>query len=140
LVGKSKMDIFGSIGLPEILFIIVIILVLFGPKDIAVNARKAAKFIRRFLQSPLWQDVQGTSREIRDLPTKLMREAGLEELKNDVKSSVSIDPRSWGQTTNDVQQIVPPQPAPAPSLTPADATTTEADNSSDPADFKDNLD
>ncbi|NTV36198.1 MAG: hypothetical protein HGA53_04525 [Anaerolineaceae bacterium] len=133
------MDIFG-IGLPEILFIIVIILVLFGPKDIAVNARKAAKFIRRFLQSPLWQDVQGTSREIRDLPTKLMREAGLEELKNDVKSSVSIDPRSWGQTTNDVQQIVPPQPAPAPSLTPADATTTEADNSSEPADFKDNLD
>jgi hypothetical protein len=84
--------------------------------------------------------VQGTSREIRDLPTKLMREAGLEELKNDVKSSVSIDPRSWGQTTNDVQQIVPPQPAPAPSLTPADATTTEADNSSEPADFKDNLD
>jgi sec-independent protein translocase protein TatB len=133
------MDIFG-IGLPEILFIIVIILVLFGPKDIAVNARKAAKFIRRFLQSPLWQDVQGTSREIRDLPTKLMREAGLEELKNDVKSSVSIDPRSWGQTSNDAQQIVPPQPAPAPSLTPADANTTEADNSSDPADFKDNLD
>jgi Sec-independent protein translocase protein TatA len=131
------MDIFG-IGLPEILFIIVIILVLFGPQDIAVNARKAAKFIRRFLQSPLWQDVQGTSREIRDLPTKLMREAGLEELKNDVKSSVSIDPR-WGQPSNDAQQIVPPQPAPAPSAAPVD-TAADGDNSSEPVDYKDNLD
>lgn len=131
------MEIFG-IGIPEILFIIVIILVLFGPKDIAVNSRKAAKFIRRFLQSPLWQDVQGTSREIRGLPTKLMREAGLEELKNDVKSSVSIDPRSWGQTTNDVQPTTPPL-AHLPTQAPLDEPVLPVIIST-PADDKDNLD
>ncbi len=88
------MDIFG-IGIPELLFLAILVLILLGPEELAANSRKAGVFLRKIIQSPIWRDVQGTSREIRELPTKLIREAGLEELKKETLDPASIDPRSW---------------------------------------------
>ena len=101
------MDIFG-IGIPELLFLAILALILLGPEEIAANSRKAGAFLRKVFQSPLWKDVQGTSREIRELPTKLMREAGMEELKNDPLRSVSIDPRNWTAAANPDEEVTPP--------------------------------
>jgi hypothetical protein len=43
------------------------------------SAREAGKFIRKIVRSPLWKDVMDTSREIRDIPQKIIKEAGIEE-------------------------------------------------------------
>ena len=77
------MDIFG-IGIQEVLFILVIALIIFGPKDIVKAGQAAGKFLRKLVTSPTWRTVQKTSRDLRNLPNKLMRDAGFDELKEDI--------------------------------------------------------
>jgi Sec-independent protein translocase protein TatA len=77
------MDILG-IGIQEIIFILVIALIIFGPKDIVKAGQTAGRFLRKLITSPTWQAVQKTSRDLRNLPNKLIREAGFEETKNEL--------------------------------------------------------
>ncbi len=72
------MDILG-IGPLELLLIAIIMLVVLGPRDLVKTARAAGRFIRTIIRSPLWSTVMNTSREIREIPTRLVRESGLEE-------------------------------------------------------------
>ena len=83
------MDILG-IGPLEVLFILLIALIIFGPKDIVKAGQMTGKFLRKLMKSPGWQTVQRTSRELRNLPTKLVREAGLEEVQHDVNTIASL--------------------------------------------------
>jgi len=78
------MDIFG-IGIQEILFILLIALIIFGPKDIIKAGRTAGTFLRKIITSPTWQTVQKTSRDLRSLPNKLIRDVGLEEAKESLE-------------------------------------------------------
>ncbi len=80
LIKKDSMELFG-IGLPELLFIVVIALIVLGPKDMAAAGRKMGVWLRKLIMSPGWRTFQDTSREIRNLPNKLIRDAGLEELE-----------------------------------------------------------
>ena len=70
---------FLGIGPLEFLLIIVIAIIVLGPKGMIKAARETGRMIRRLIHSPLWRDVMETSREIRDLPNKIAREAGIEE-------------------------------------------------------------
>ena len=72
------MDFLG-IGPLELIFILIIALIVLGPKDMVKTGRTIGKFLRSIVQSPVFHTVQRTSQEMRTLPTKLMREAGLEE-------------------------------------------------------------
>jgi Sec-independent protein translocase protein TatA len=72
------MEIFG-IGPLEVLLILVIALIVMGPNDMVKTGRTIGKFLRQVVKSPTWQAVQQTSRDLRYLPNKLMREAGMEE-------------------------------------------------------------
>ncbi len=92
------MEIFG-IGPSELFFIIVIILILLGPKDMQRAGYTLGKWLRRIVTSDGWKVVQRTSREIQTLPHRLMREAALDELKElqkiqeDVNRSINALPR-----------------------------------------------
>jgi len=72
------MEILG-IGPMELLLILVIALIVMGPNDMVKTGRTIGKFLRQIVKSPTWQAVQQTSRDLRYLPNKLMREAGMEE-------------------------------------------------------------
>ena len=72
------MEILG-IGPLEMLLILVIALIVMGPNDMVKTGRTIGKFLRQIVKSPTWQAVQQTSRDLRYLPNKLMREAGMEE-------------------------------------------------------------
>jgi Sec-independent protein translocase protein TatA len=74
------MDILG-IGLQELFFILVIILLVARPKDIAGTARNLGKGLNRLYKSPNYQVIRKASHEIRNLPARLAREAQLEELE-----------------------------------------------------------
>jgi hypothetical protein len=74
---------FLGVGPLEFLILAVIALLVLGPKGMTDLGRKTGRLIRKITHSPLWQDIVSTSRDINDLPGKLMREADLEdELKN----------------------------------------------------------
>ena len=73
------MDFLG-VGPMELIFIIIIALVLIGPRDIGKFARSAGRFLNRLYKSETWRMLLDTSRTIRHLPERLAREAALEEL------------------------------------------------------------
>lgn len=74
------MEVLG-IGPSELFFIILLALILLGPKDMQKAGRTIGKFLRQIVTSDGWKVFQQTSREIQTLPNRLMRDAALDELK-----------------------------------------------------------
>jgi sec-independent protein translocase protein TatB len=70
---------FLGVGPLELLFIFLIALIVLGPKDIVKAGRTLGRFLNRVVTSPTWRAIKETSSEMRTLPSKLMREAGIEE-------------------------------------------------------------
>jgi len=79
------MDFLG-IGPLELIFVILIAIIIFGPNDMIKAGKTAGKYLRRMVKSPGWQTFQQASKEMRGLPTKLMREAGMDELEKDINT------------------------------------------------------
>jgi len=96
------MDILG-IGPLELIFILIIALIVLGPTDMVKAGRTIGKFLRQIVTSPTWHAVTKTSSELRNLPTKLIRDAGLEEefkniqdaTKKAIPSSINQDLSKW---------------------------------------------
>ena len=72
------MDFLG-IGPLELVFILIIALIIFGPNDVVRAGRTLGSFLRKVVTSDGWRAFQQASKGMRDLPNALMREAGLEE-------------------------------------------------------------
>ena len=70
------MEILG-IGPQELIFIVIIALLVLGPKDMQKAGKTIGKWLNDLVHSDGWKIFQTTSREIRNLPTTLMREANL---------------------------------------------------------------
>jgi len=79
------MEILG-IGPSELLFIVVLALIILGPRDMQKAGQTIGKWLRRVVTSDGWKLFQQSSREIQTLPNRLMREAALEELKETEKN------------------------------------------------------
>lgn len=96
------MDILG-VGPLELIFILIIALIVLGPTDMVKAGRTIGKFLRQIVTSPTWHAVTKTSSELRNLPTKLIRDAGLEEdfkniqdaAKKAIPSSINQDLSKW---------------------------------------------
>ncbi len=118
------MSFFG-IGPMELIFILIIMILVLGPKNMVITAQKFGVTLRKIVKSPLWATVMDTSREIREIPTRLIRDAGIEEDLKNIKSttdslkhvgnfSVPINPVSVNLIPNDLKEktntILPEQP------------------------------
>ncbi len=71
------MEILG-IGASELFFIVIIALIVLGPKDMQKAGKTIGKWLRDIVTSDSWKMFQQTSRELRTLPNRLMREANEE--------------------------------------------------------------
>jgi sec-independent protein translocase protein TatB len=94
------MELFG-IGPLELFFILVIALIILGPKDMAKAGRTLGMFMRKVVTSQEWRTVQKASREFKNLPNRLMREASLEDLSKDLNEINKIG----GQLNKDFRQV-----------------------------------
>ena len=94
------MQILG-IGPLEFLFIVVIMILVLGPRGMVKAARESGKFIRKVTRSPLWAEIVGTSREVRNLPTRIIKEAGIQaeidELRRSTLPELEADPQRFFQ-------------------------------------------
>lgn len=92
------MEVLG-IGLPEMLFIILIALIVLGPRDMEKAGRTIGIWLRKLVTSDEWQALRETSRQISTLPNKWMREASEDLYKVDKEVKTSLDPKrtlgSW---------------------------------------------
>src|SRR5512143_790046 len=92
------MEILG-IGPSELLFIVVIALIVLGPRDMQKAGRMIGRWLRKVVTSDGWRLFQQTSREIQTLPNRLMREAALDELRevqNDLRQPLEVNKGSTG--------------------------------------------
>jgi sec-independent protein translocase protein TatB len=134
------MDIFG-IGPTELAFIFLIALILLGPKDMQKAGRTIGRWMRDFVSSDSWRAFRDTSRELRNLPNRLMREANLDDLKDvaaDVAKSADLRQDRFGSWANpakpdqesDQTKPAPPEPSEnqiAPPATAADSKDPDQD-------------
>jgi sec-independent protein translocase protein TatB len=71
------MEILG-IGATELVFIILIAIIVLGPKDMQKAGKTIGRWLNQIRSSEGWRIVRDTSRELSNLPNKWMREANLE--------------------------------------------------------------
>jgi sec-independent protein translocase protein TatB len=86
------MEILG-IGWQELLFIVVIALIVLGPKDMQKAGRTLGRWLNQLVRSDSWKVFQQTSSELRNLPRNLMREANMEMKATEQEIRRAIDPR-----------------------------------------------
>ncbi len=117
------MDFLG-IGPAELLFIFLIALIVLGPKDIVKASKTVGSILRKIVTSPQWRTINQTSREIRNLPNRLIREAGLEDEVEQItqlkKSLPDLNKERLKLTSElTIPSILPPQIAEANSTSPS---------------------
>jgi Sec-independent protein translocase protein TatA len=100
---------FLGIGPMELLFIVVIIMVIIGPRDAAKTARSIGRFLNRLYRSETWRSLTQASRSLRSLPNRLAREAAMEEL-DDVEESLGDIRRDLSQELRGLE-VGPEAPA-----------------------------
>lgn len=74
-----------NIGIQEILLVLVIMLIFTGPERMEENARSLGRLLRRIVRSDAWKTFKGVYADVKEIPNQLMKEAELEELRNDLK-------------------------------------------------------
>lgn len=79
------MDIFG-IGWLELMFILIIAMIVVGPRDLSKVGKQMGRFLNRIYKSDSWKMLNDASRTLRNLPNRLAREAALEDLDSLHKS------------------------------------------------------
>ena len=114
------MEILG-IGASELVFILIIALIVLGPKDMQKAGRMIGRWLNQLVRSDSWKVFQRTSSELRNLPRNLMRDANMEvaEMEKDLRNA--IDPRVDAA----------PRAAARPSRPPKPETTPPAEDVSD---------
>lgn len=99
------MQLFG-IGPLELFLILVIAIIVLGPKGMVSAARETGKLIHKVTHSPLWREIVATSNEIREMPAKIVREAGIEQDLEELR-------RSTRDTFNKIENSHLPKITPA---------------------------
>lgn len=102
------MEILG-IGPSELLFIIIIALIVLGPKDMQKAGKTIGRWLNNLVRSDGWKAFQQTSREIRGLPTKLMRDANMElaEAEREMRKVMDTNPKPPASSTP--RSLIQPQ-------------------------------
>ena len=109
-----------NIGPLELLVILVLAVLMFGPEDIVNFAHKAGRWIYNLRKSELWQEIVGTSKEIQELPQKIMKDAELEETMKE------IDALNRSMINSDLSNQA--ASAPLPDRTPTHASEEQSGN------------
>jgi Sec-independent protein translocase protein TatA len=101
------MDFLG-VGPLELIFILILALIIFGPNDIVRAGKTLGSFMRKVVTSDGWKAFQQARKGMSDIPTQLMREAGLEE--DELRQMSGMD--DIQNATQDLQNQISPWTTP----------------------------
>ena len=97
---------FFNLGLPEIILIVVLALIIFGPGNMVKTAKEAGVLIRKITKSPYWQEVWATKRELNEIPKMLAKEAQLDETIRDLnKETKTISSAVAASVTELIKEV-----------------------------------
>ena len=78
---------FLNVGILELLFILLLALIVLGPRKTIKTAGDVGRWIKELVSSEFWREIVSTSREIKELPKKLMDEAELQKTIEELNRS-----------------------------------------------------
>jgi Sec-independent protein translocase protein TatA len=97
---------FLGIGPLELFFIIIIALIILGPKDMVKAGRTLGKYARQIITSENWRMIQQATQEMRNLPNRFIRDAGLEDIEKDLSQAAGNLTKGISQTANELSKGV----------------------------------
>ena len=92
---------FFNLGIGEIIFILIIAVIVFGPKNMVKTARDIGGFLRKVTKSPYWQEVWATRRDLTELPKIIAKEAQLDDTIRDLNKETKGMKSSIGASVSD---------------------------------------
>ena len=128
---------FLGVGPTELLFIVVIAIIVLGPKDMAKMGGQIGAWLNKFVHSDAWKNLRKVSTDLNNLPTRLMREdnlrkylegeesktqAAADQPKRDAwtgRAPVSMDPSAGRSDENRILAPAPKEESPVPMPRPA---------------------
>jgi Sec-independent protein translocase protein TatA len=84
------MELLG-IGPLELLLIVILVVIIFSPKDLAKGGRTVGRFLNKLYRSESYKAMRQVSQELQTLPSRLAREAQLDdlhELEKDIRAPI----------------------------------------------------
>ena len=128
------MEILG-IGPSELVFIVIIALIVLGPKDMQKAGKTIGKWLRNIVTSDGWKVFQQTSRELRTLPNRLIRDANdeLNQIGNDLKNASNPAVSRSNNPNNPPRSQPIPEKRPENKIAPptAESESNESDQEKD---------
>ena len=121
------MEILG-VGASELIFILLIAIIVLGPKDMQKAGRTIGRWLNQLVQSDSWKVFQRTSRELRNLPTNLMRDANMEMRKAEKEIQRALNPRPDDSTASSANRSQPPSMEETNSIQPPAEDFGDGDN------------
>lgn len=91
-----------NLGALEVLFIVILTLIVLGPERTIKAAGNVAGWVKDFVKSPFWKELLSASKEIRDLPKKVMDDDEFASTINELDGKASI----IGSSLNDVRRSI----------------------------------
>lgn len=93
-----------NVGVLEVLTILVLAFILLGPKRTIQSARRIGKWFRNLVKSPIWREIVTTSRELRNLPKKVMDDTELSKLIQELDLSTQEVKEILSQTQLETEE------------------------------------
>jgi len=112
-----------NVGAPEVILIVLLALVIFGPRRLVQVMRDLGKWLRSIAKSPIVRDFVRTTEDIRKIPDELIRESGLDqdlkEVQRAAQEATRIDEINAERAKQNEQNETPPEDAAQSILPPA---------------------
>ncbi len=80
-----------NLSLLEIVFIVLLAFIVLGPEKAVKEAGNLGRWIRKIIKSPFWRDLVSTSKDIKDIPRKIMDDAEIQKTLEDIDRSVNTN-------------------------------------------------
>ncbi len=94
------MEIFG-IGPLELVLIVLVAIIVLGPKEMMTSAQKAATWLRKLRKSEIWS----TTKEVMDIPKQVMKETGLDK---EIREIQNLSSKTFSQSVWTPTDLTPP--------------------------------
>lgn len=109
---------FLGVGPSELVLIVIIALIILGPKDMQKAGKTIGQWMRKIVASDGWKIFLQTSNELRTLPNRLIREANdeLKQLNKEITSAAN--PAENHSHDPNLPPRSQPLPAPQPAFPP----------------------
>ncbi|UYN91233.1 MAG: twin-arginine translocase TatA/TatE family subunit [Anaerolineales bacterium] len=119
---------FLGISPTELIFIVIILFIVLGPQDLVKVGSTLGRSIRKLRESGAWKTMTDATRQLRELPQTLARQAGVDELEllgreigaelKEQREKIEELDRQFVAWTRTPERRTPDKPADAPKARP----------------------